>query len=397
MFYKNFITMYSTKDYMKIVFAIDSFKGCMTSLEAATSAENGAKKVYPKAKFIKIAVADGGEGTLEALANISGAKKANVQVNNPIGEKVSAQYVLYKDGKKQCAAIESAQACGITLLKKLQPMKASTFGVGEIILEAYRNGAKKFLIGLGGSATSDGGMGMLSALGAKFFDKNKKQITSFGGENLAKVASADFSNIPADLLECKFEILCDVKNPLYGKLGASYVFSPQKGANKDQVKALDVGLKSYAKVIAKTIGKDMSKCEGAGAAGGLGFAFMAILNAKKTSGIDGVLDALNFSKVIKNANYVITGEGRLDYQSAMGKTPCGIALRAKKLKIPVFAIGGGIASGAESLYACGVSAMFAIASSPITLEEAMKPDVAKRNISNCVESIFRVIKSNGKK
>ena len=382
---------------MKIVFAIDSFKGCMTSLEAASSAENGAKKVYPKAKFVKIAVADGGEGTLEALASISGAKKAIAKVCNPIGKKVSAEYVLYKEGKKQCAAIESAQACGITLLKKLEPMKASTFGLGEIILEAYRKGAKKFLIGLGGSATTDGGMGMLSALGAKFFDKNKKQITSFGGENLAKVASADFSNIVPDLLKCEFEILCDVKNPLYSKLGAAYVYSPQKGANAQQVKLLDSGLKSYAKVVAKTLGRDLSKNEGAGAAGGLGFAFMAVLNAKKTSGIDGVLDALNFSKAIKGADFVITGEGRLDRQSAMGKTPCGIALRAKKLGIPVFAIGGGIAKGAETLYDCGVSAMFAIVSSPISLKEAIKSDVAKQNISNCVESIFRVIKSNGKK
>ena len=382
---------------MKIVFAIDSFKGCMTSLEAANSAEIGAKKVFPKANCIKVAVADGGEGTLDALACIKGAKKASVQVNNPVGKKVQAEYVLYKEKGALCAAIESAQACGITLLKKLEPMKASTFGLGEIILSAYKNGARKFLIGLGGSATSDGGMGMLASLGVKFFDKNKKPIKSFGGENLVKVASADFSNIPQDLLNCKFEILCDVKNPLYSKLGAAYVFSSQKGASPEQVKLLDNGLKSYAKVFAKALGKDLSKNEGAGAAGGLGFAFMAVLNAKKTSGIDGVLDALNFTSAIKNADFVITGEGRLDRQSAMGKTPCGIALRAKKQGIPVFAIGGGIASGAETLYDCGVSAMFAIASSPISLEDAMKPDIAKQNIANCVESIFRVIKSNRKK
>ncbi|MBE6411444.1 MAG: glycerate kinase [Opitutales bacterium] len=383
--------------YMKIVFAIDSFKGCMSSLEAASSAEIGAKKVFPKAKCIKIAVADGGEGTLEALACIKGAKKMSVQVNNPIGKKVVAEYVLYKEKGKICSAIESAQACGITLLKKLEPMKASTFGLGEIILSAYKNGARKFLIGLGGSATSDGGMGMLASLGAKFFDKNKNQIKSFGGENLSKVATADFSAIPQDLLKCEFEILCDVKNPLYSKLGAAYVFSPQKGASSEQVKLLDSGLKSYSKVLAKSLGNDVSKNEGAGAAGGLGFAFMAVLNAKKTSGIDGVLDALNFTSAIKNADYVITGEGRLDRQSAMGKTPCGIALRAKKQSIPVFAIGGGIADGAETLYDCGVSAMFAIASSPTSLEDAMKPDVAKKNIANCVESIFRIIKSNRKK
>lgn len=382
---------------MKIVFAIDSFKGCMTSLEAANSAEIGAKKVFPKANCIKVAVADGGEGTLDALACIKGAKKASVQVSNPIGKKVQAEYVLYKEKGTLCAAIESAQACGITLLKKLEPIKASTLGLGEIILSAYKNGARKFLIGLGGSATSDGGMGMLASLGVKFFDKNKKPIKSFGGENLVKVASADFSNIPQDLLNCKFEILCDVKNPLYSKLGAAYVFSPQKGASPEQVKLLDNGLKSYAKVFAKALGKDLSKNEGAGAAGGLGFAFMAVLNAKKTSGIDGVLDALNFTSAIKNADFVITGEGRLDRQSAMGKTPCGIALRAKKQGIPVFAIGGGIVSGAETLYDCGVSAMFAIASSPISLENAMKPDIAKQNIANCVESIFRVIKSNRKK
>ena len=382
---------------MKIVFAIDSFKGCVSSLEAASSAEIGAKKVFPKAKCIKIAVADGGEGTLDALACIKGAKKMSTQVDNPIGKKVVAEYVLYKEKGKICSAIESAQACGITLLKKLEPMKASTFGLGEIILSAYKNGARKFLIGLGGSATSDGGMGMLASLGAKFFDKNKKQIKSFGGENLSKVASADFSAIPQDLLKCEFEILCDVKNPLYNKLGAAYVFSPQKGASPEQVKLLDNGLKSYAKVLAKSLGNDVSKNEGAGAAGGLGFAFMAVLNAKKTSGIDGVLDALNFTSAIKNADYVITGEGRLDRQSAMGKTPCGIALRAKKQGIPVFAIGGGIANGAETLYDCGVSAMFAIASSPISLDDAMKPDIAKKNIANCVESIFRIIKSNRKK
>ena len=381
---------------MKVVLAIDSFKGSLTSLEVADAAALGVKKIYPKAEIVKVAVADGGEGTLEALAGIKGAKCNVVEVANPIGKPVKATYVLYKDGRKICAAIESAQAAGITLLEKLQPTKASTFGLGEIILAAHKNGARKFLIGLGGSATTDGGIGMLASLGAKFFDKNGKKILKYGGASLAKIASADFDALKASFGDCEFEILCDVKNPLYSKNGAAYVFSPQKGATPEQVKQLDAGLKNYSKVIAKTLGKDFAKNEGAGAAGGLGFAFMAVLNAKKSSGIDGVLNTIAFANIIKGADFVITGEGRLDSQSSMGKTPSGVALRAKQKGIPVIAIGGGIANGADGLYDCGVGAMFPILKAPMSLAEAIKPAQAIENVVLCVESIFRLIKTISK-
>ncbi len=376
---------------MKIVFAIDSFKGCMSSIEANNFAAIGVKRVYPNAEFVKIPVADGGEGTLETFAKIKGAKKIVARVKNPTGDLVVAKYVLYKDDGISCAMIESAQAIGLTLLKKLQPMKACSFGLGELILHAYKKGARKFLIGLGGSATTDGGMGMLSALGAKFFDKNGKLLTNFGGENLKKVSLVDFSDVSTSIKNCEFKILCDVKNKLCGKLGAANVFSAQKGASPKQIKMLDCGLKSYAKIIEKSLRCNASMLEGAGSAGGIGFALMAVLNAKKVNGIDCVLDSLDFSKKIADADFVITGEGCIDFQSSMGKTPSGVALRAKEFGIPVIAVCGKLAEGYEALYKSGVSAIFCISQKPMSIVDAMKKQVAKRNMSACCESIFRLI------
>ncbi len=379
---------------MKVVLAIDSFKGSLSSAEAANVAERGIRKIYKDADVVKVSVADGGEGTLEALSSINGAKICSAKVSNPLGEKIKASYAIFpREDGSLCAGIEVAQAAGITLLKKLSPMKASTFGVGEIILSAYKKGARSFLIGLGGTATSDCGIGLLSALGAKFFDRNNKLINKFGGENLSEITRADFSGISQKILECDFEILCDVKNPLYGKNGAAYVYSPQKGANKEQVLTLDNGMKSYAKILKKTLGKDVSKLEGAGAAGGLGAMFLSVFNAKKSSGIDGVLEALGFSKKIKGADFVITGEGRLDYQSAMGKTPSGVAQMAADFGIPVIAVGGGLVDGSETLYNSGVSAMFGIPQYPMSLAEAIDKKMATKNLSVCVENIFRLIKS----
>ncbi|MBQ6534488.1 MAG: glycerate kinase, partial [Opitutales bacterium] len=331
-------------------------------------------------------------GTLEAFASLGGARTISAKVSDPIGKKVSAKYALFKDGGALCAAVESAQAAGITLLKKPDPLGASTFGLGEIILSAYARGARKFIVGLGGSATTDGGMGMLASLGAEFFDKSGKPLRSFGGGNLGKVARADFSKL-SKFARCEFTILCDVKNPLCGKLGAAAVFSPQKGADKKQAAELERGMKIYARAVAKARGADFSKREGAGAAGGLGFAFMAALGAEKKSGIDGVLDAVGFDRRIEGADIVVTGEGRLDSQSAMGKTPCGVARRAKARAIPVIALGGGVADGAETLYKCGVSAMFPIVRAPVSLAEALGKNNARKNLRLCAESVFRLAKT----
>ncbi len=376
---------------MKVVLAIDSYKGSLSSFEAATAVERGIRKVYPGAKIEKTAIGDGGEGTLEAFSQTPGAEACSALVLNPLGKKVRAKYVLFDRGGSVCAGMEAAQAVGITLLKNLSPMEATTFGLGELILKAAKRGAKKFYIGLGGTATTDGGMGMLAALGVKFFDKKNSKIASFGGRNLIEVSKIDASEIAVKGLS--FEILCDVKNPLCGPEGAVRVFAPQKGATPKQVELLEKGMRSYSEILSGVAGFDVSEAEGAGAAGGLGAAFMGVLKAKRKSGIEGVLEAVSFSKKLKGADFVVTGEGRLDSQSAMGKAPEGVARFSKLAGVPVIAIGGGIEKGAEGLYKCGVNAMFSSLRKPASLPEAMAKGTAFENLEKVSENIFKLIKA----
>lgn len=373
---------------MKIIFAIDSFKGSISSIEAANAAECGARKALGNFESVKIAIADGGEGTLEALAQNGGAKLVHCATFDPLMRPISADFALLGG---DLAIVELARASGITLLKRgeLNPLKTSTYGTGLQIKEAIKLGARKFAIAIGSSATNDAGTGIMAALGFEFLDAKGRKIEIPNGESLERISKINANGALPELKDCEFTILCDVKNPFVGESGAARVFAPQKGASAEGVERLERGMANFAKILEKIFGRDISKAEGAGAAGGVGGAFLAFFNAKLKSGIDGILDALNFEKLAEGADFVVTGEGKLDSQSAMGKAPCGVARRAKGAK--VIAICGSLES-AEELYERGVSAMFSVCPKPMELGEAMWPENAAKNMEKLCENIFRLVR-----
>ncbi|MGL5856580.1 MAG: glycerate kinase family protein, partial [Cetobacterium sp.] len=305
---------------MKVVVAIDSFKGSLSSFELGQAIEVGVKRVYPEAEVIKVPIADGGEGTVASLVEGTKGKFVTVTVNNPLMEKIEARYGIMGDGKT--AVIEMAEASGLPLIpvEKRNPMKTTTYGTGELIKDAILKGCREFIVGIGGSATNDAGLGMLQALGYKFLDENKKEL-GFGGEILSKVRYIDSTKSLPELKDCRFLVACDVDNPFYGPKGAAEIYSRQKGATEDMVKELDKGLKDLAEIIKKELNVDVSNLSGAGAAGGLGGGLVAFLNGKLSPGIDMILEKVGLEKELKNADFVITGEGRLDHQTAMGKAP----------------------------------------------------------------------------
>lgn len=373
---------------MKIVFAIDSFKGSISSIDAAEAAERGARKALGNFESVKIAIADGGEGTLEALAQNGGAKLVSCETFDPLMRPIRADFALLENN---CAVVELAKASGITLLKKgeLNPLKTSTYGTGLQIKDAIKSGARKFALAIGSSATNDAGTGIMAALGFEFLDAKGEKIEIPSGESLERISEIRAERALPELKDCEFTILCDVKNPFVGESGAARVFAPQKGASAEGVERLESGMANFAKVVKETFGRDISMAEGAGAAGGVGGAFLAFFNAKLKSGIDGILDALNFEKLAEGADFVVTGEGKLDSQSAMGKAPCGVARRAKGAK--VIAICGSLES-AEELYERGVSAMFSVCPKPMELGEAMWPENAAKNMEKLCENIFRLVR-----
>ncbi len=374
---------------MKFVIAIDSFKGSMTSIEAGNAARDGILKVIPDAEVVVKPVADGGEGTVDALiCGLNGAKR-EIAVTNPLGRKIKAYYGIIND----TAVIEMAAAAGIALMdrKELNPLITTTFGVGEMILDAIKNGCRNFIIGIGGSATNDGGIGMLTALGFEFLDENGEKI-GFGGGELEKICIINSSNAIPELKECTFNIACDVTNPLCGENGCSAVFGPQKGATPDDVIRMDNGMRSYASVTNQYISKVDDKTEGAGAAGGLGFAFLAYLNGKLKSGINLILEQINLEENIKDADLVITGEGRLDFQSVMGKAPTGISALAKKHNVPVLAFAGSVTEDAVECNKHGIDAFFPIVRGVCTLDEAMDNKNAKKNMTAAVEQAIRLFR-----
>lgn len=375
---------------MKIVSAIDSFKGSMTSLEVSEAFEKGVRKVYKDAEFIKISLADGGEGTVQALIDSTNGKMVKLRVKGPLMNEIESFYGISGDGKT--AIIEMAAASGLPLLteKEKNPMETTTYGTGELIKDAINKGCREFIIGLGGSATNDGGMGMLSALGYIFLDENNNELFP-NGKNLGKVCSFNQDNIIKELSECKFLVACDVDNPFFGKKGAAYVYGKQKGATKEMIIELDKGLENFAAVINNTKNIDISSVLGAGAAGGLGGAFIAFLNSDLKPGIDIIIQKIELEKYIKDTDYVITGEGRIDFQSAMGKTPTGVSKLAKKYDIPVIAIGGSIADDIGNIYKCGISAVFSIMDSPMSLAEAMDNKKAVKLVEKTAEQIFRLL------
>lgn len=378
---------------MKVVSAIDSFKGSMTSLEVSNAFEKGVKKVFKNVDFIKIPMADGGEGTVQALIDNLNGQFVNLKVMDPLMREVSSFYGISGDGKT--AIIEMAAASGLPLIstEERDPMKTSTYGTGELIRDAIKHGCREFIIGIGGSATNDAGIGMLAALGYEFLDKDKNKLTP-NGENLINIKKINKDSVIKELQECKFLIACDVDNPFYGEKGAAYVYGKQKGATDEMIEELDNGLKNFSEVILKEENIDISYISGAGAAGGLGGAFIAFLNSELKPGIDIIIEKINLEKSIIDSDYIITGEGRIDFQSAMGKTPTGVAKLAKKYNIPVIAIGGSVADNIENIHECGISTAFSIMDSPMTLEEAMNTKNAEKLVEKTAEQIFRLIKCN---
>lgn len=381
---------------MKIVVAVDSFKGSLSSAELAEAVESGAQKVYPDAEVLKVPVADGGEGTVQALVDGTGGIYRTVKVNGPLMTPVTALYGITGDGKT--AVIEMASASGLPLVPtdKRNPMKTTTFGTGELIADALNKGCREFLIGIGGSATNDCGMGMMQALGMKFYDRTDNEI-GIGGESLLQTVSIDDTSLMSELKESRFLIACDVDNPLYGENGAAHVYSRQKGADEQMVLDLDKGLQHFCRIVESKYGFNMNDLAGAGAAGGLGGAFAAFLDGELKPGIDIILEKTGLSRKMNGADFVITGEGKIDFQSIMGKTPVGVSKMASEKNIPVIAIAGAVTDDAEIVHDHGINSLFSIMNYPIELEDAMKPERSKTFVEKNIEEIFRLIKTCQKK
>lgn len=373
---------------MKIVVAIDSLKGSMTSMEAGRAIREGILNVLPDTEVIVKPLADGGEGTTEALVEGLGGELAEVEVHGPLETPVKARYGVIRE--TGTAIMEMAAAAGIILVgKDKRPLDATTFGVGEMIRDAVKKGCRNFIIGIGGSATNDGGIGMLTALGYEFLDAEGKAV-GIGAGALKDVASIRTDHVLPELSECSFKIACDVTNPLCGVNGATWIYGPQKGVTEDMREDLDAAMAGYAQVTKACIGTDYMESEGAGAAGGLGFAFLSYLHGDLQPGIELVLEAVGMEKTMEGADLVFTGEGRLDGQTAMGKAPVGIAKLAKKHGAKVVALAGAVIEGAEKCNDNGIDAFFPILRRIVTLDEAMDPVTARENMIRTTEQVIRL-------
>ena len=379
---------------MKVVVAIDSFKGSLSSMEAGQAIAEGVKRVHQNAEVVVRPLADGGEGTVEALVEGMGGIFVTKEVTGPLGEKVEAVYgvIESKEDSSKTAIIEMSAAAGITLVpeKSRNPMNTTTYGVGELILDAIERGCRHFIVGIGGSATNDGGVGMLQALGYDFLTREGKAI-SYGGNGLRELAKIKDSNVHPKLKECTFKVACDVTNPLCGENGSSAIFGPQKGATPEMVQELDQLLLHYAE-LSKEINVNADRFyPGTGAAGGMGFAFLTYTNATLESGIQIVLTETKLEELIKTADFVVTGEGRLDGQTALGKAPIGVASLAKKHHKKVLAFAGAVTPDAKECNQYGIDAFFPILRGIVTLKEAMDKENAHRNMVDTVEQVFRVV------
>ncbi|MDZ7737299.1 MAG: glycerate kinase [Gammaproteobacteria bacterium] len=375
----------------KIVIAPDSFKENLTSLQVAAAIEEGIRRVLPDVECIKVPMADGGEGTVQSLVDAVGGKFIRKQVQGPLGnKKVKARYGLLADGDG--AVIEMAEASGLPLVAagKRNPLKATTYGTGELIMDAIDHGARNIIIGIGGSATVDGGAGMAQALGVRFRDKNGRVLKSHaGGGMLNKIESIDMEHVDPRLRKTKIIIASDVDNPLVGAKGAAHVFGPQKGATPAMVKTLDSNLRHFGKVIKRDLGIGVNDMKGAGAAGGLGAGLVAFTNAKLQSGIDIIVKATGLEEYLRGADLAISGEGRVDSQTAFGKTPAGVAKAAKKARVPVIAIGGGLADDARDVFEHGIHGLESAAARDMSLEEAIR--LSRPHLANAAERAIRMI------
>lgn len=375
---------------MKVVVAIDSFKGSLSSMEAGNAAKEGILRTRQADVVVK-PLADGGEGTTEALVEGLGGTYAELEVTGPMGAPVKAKYGIMEDGKT--AVMEMAEASGIILVDRdgLNPWKASTTGVGEMIRDAVKRGCREFIVGIGGSATTEGGIGMLQALGYVFYDSLGNVLPPVF-ESLGKIETINGENVLDELQDCHFQIACDVTNPLCGMNGAVCVFGPQKGVKPEEKEPMDEAMRHFAIRTADFVGKDDSEVPGVGAAGGLGFAFLSYLpNVELKSGIDIVLKAVGLEKELGDADVVVTGEGRLDFQTAMGKVPVGVAHLAKKYGCRVIAFAGGVTEDAGKCNEEGIDAFFPIVRGVTTLEQAMDKETAKNNMALCAEQVFRLL------
>lgn len=374
---------------MKLVFAPDSFKGSLSAGEICRILTHAAKQVFPEVETVSVPVADGGEGTVDALLTAVSGQRLVASVTGPVMTPVEAAWGILQNG---IAVIEMAQTSGLAMVakEKRDPRFTTSFGLGELIAEALKQGIKHLVIGIGGSATNDGGMGLLTALGAVFTDSTGNVLPPIGA-SLERVASADFTNLLPALQEAKLTVLCDVTNPLLGENGATYIYGPQKGASSEMCRELEAGMKHYAEVISKAVGKDISAFPGAGAAGGIGAALGGVLGADICRGIDTVLELADFDRKLDGAALVITGEGRIDSQSVQyGKVPVGVARRCAAHSVPIAAIVGGIGSGAEGFYDLCESVILSTAPGPIALEQAI--DNACALYEAAADRLFRAIR-----
>lgn len=374
---------------MKAVIAIDSFKGSMTSIEAGNAAAAGILRVIPDADIVVCPLADGGEGTVEALAGGMNGRICQIEVTGPLGNPVLCSYGIIE--AEHTAIIEMSGAAGLTLVPagERNPLYTTTYGVGEVIKDAIDKGCRKFIIGIGGSATNDGGIGMLQALGYGCLNAEGEQVP-YGAKGLEGLKEITNDAVLPALSHCRFYIACDVNNPLCGEKGSSAVYGPQKGATSEMIKDMDRWLSEYAGLAQKCYPQANALQPGTGAAGGLGFAFLTFTNAVLEPGIDIVLRETKLAEHVKDADLVLTGEGRLDGQTAMGKAPVGAARLAKKYGKPVVAFAGGVTEEAKECNRCGIDAFFPILRGVTTLEEAMEPENARRNMADTVEQVMRV-------
>lgn len=375
---------------MKVVIAIDSLKGSLSSMEAGMAIKDGILAAKPDAEVIVKPLADGGEGTTDALIEGMNGERIDLTVTGPMHTPVDAYYGYLKD--TNTAVMEMASAAGITLVpdSEKNPLLATSYGVGEMINDAIQRGCRNFIIGIGGSVTNDGGIGMLKALGIRFLDENDEDAGE-GGQALAKVARIDVSGMNPLLKECHIQVACDVNNPLCGENGSTYVYGPQKGVTEDMKKTLDEAMAHFARVTSETLENDYLNTPGAGAAGGLGYAFLAYTGAALTPGIELILDAVGLEEELSGADVVVTGEGRLDFQTAMGKAPVGVARLAKKYNAKVIAFAGSVTKEATACNKEGIDAFFPILRGVCTLAEAMDPVAARNNMTATVEQVFRLL------
>ncbi len=378
---------------MKIVIAPQGFKGNLTALEVARAIEEGVKRIVPDAETVLKPMADGGEGTVQALVDATGGELITTEVTGPLEERVNAHWGILSD--KTTAVIEMASASGLPLVppEKRNPFITTTYGTGELIRAALDRGCQKLIIGIGGSATNDGGVGMAQALGARLLDADNKELP-FGGAALAKLERIDISGMDPRLADFEVTLASDVNNPLCGPRGASAIYGPQKGASPEMVKQLDAALSHYADVIKKDLDIDLREVPGAGAAGGLGLGLMVFLKAKAVPGIDVVIRATNLVADLKGAEIVFTAEGRIDCQSAMGKVPTGVALAAKEFGATVIALAGEVADDCRVVFDQGIDAVLSIAPGPITLDQSMAD--AEKLLTNAAECAMRFIASQAK-